>query len=146
LLRFDGANTIGGMTARILAAFLFVILIAPRLPAEVPPDAEVTKLLVGTWECHDEDIPGFKGGGFTLRADGTYSSYAVMKVLDKEDRVYTEGTWKVEDGVLIQTTTKTNNPEIEKVGNVANDKLLGATEKEFKIKTASGPEFTFSRK
>jgi hypothetical protein len=135
------------MTIRISTAFLLVTLLVSRLIATPPPDAEATKLLVGTWVVPREQYTATsKDGGFTFRADSTFSSYGVFRIRDQDLRIEVEGKWNIKDGVLIEELTKSSQPQMAPVGDLTRDTLLTVTDKEYSFRTERGVEHTYVRK
>src|SRR4051812_22137236 len=123
------------MTTRTFYALL-VALIATHLIAAPPPDAEATKLLIGSWVVPGEQYTATsKDGGFTFRADGTFSSYGVFHIPNQDLRIEVEGKWSVKDGVLVEDLTKSSQPQMAPVGSLTRDTLLIVTDKEYRFRT-----------
>jgi hypothetical protein len=55
-------------------------------------------------------------------------------------KIAVSGTWKVSDGVIIATVTKTNVPELIKEGIVTKDRVLSLDEKLLKLEAEDGKE------
>jgi hypothetical protein len=136
------------MTTRTLHTLLLIALAGSQLAATPPPDAEATKLLVGDWVVPPEQYTATsKAGGFTFRPDGTFSSYGVFHIGDKDLRIEVEGKWSVKDGLLIEELTKSSQPQMAPVGTVTKDTLLGVTDKEYRFRTEQGGvEHSYVRK
>jgi uncharacterized protein (TIGR03067 family) len=78
--------------------------VAIPAPVAPPTDDIMRKMLIATWGHQDEDWIVM----FTLNADGTFSSERRYK--DKFGKLFHEtirssGTWKLENGVVVCTTT-----------------------------------------
>jgi hypothetical protein len=56
------------------------------------------------------------------------------------------GTWKVADGVVTETVTKSNVPDLIKEGLVSKDKVISVDDKEYKYKDEMGKEKSHKRK
>jgi len=135
------------MTTRPLLTFVVAALVALQLFAAPPPDAEVSRLLVGSWVVPREQYTATsKDGGFTFISDGTFSSYGVFHVRDQDIRIEVEGKWSIKDGVLIEELTKSSQPQMAPVGTLTRDTLLAVTDKEYRFRTDRGVEHTYVRK
>ncbi|HEV3437325.1 MAG TPA: hypothetical protein VG122_08200, partial [Gemmata sp.] len=55
-------------------------------------------------------------------------------------KITVSGTWKVKDGVIIATVTKTSAPELIKEGLVSKDTVISIDDKVFKYKDMGGKE------
>lgn len=103
-------------------------------------DAENAKLLVGTWVgVHDEN-DFVKESQYTYFADGNFTSYAVFASPESDSKVEVDGAWKVENGFLIETISKSSDPEYPKVGDTFRDKIITLTEHAFHYESQSGRE------
>jgi hypothetical protein len=108
-------------------------------PAQKLTDAEITKLLVGKWyEERKEEGREIKATN-TFRQDGTFSAEINVKLPDQTFKVSVTGTWKVMNGVLIETI-ETSDPPVIKKGQVSKDQVLSFTDKEYRYKSEFGGE------
>src|SRR5256885_11420260 len=122
------------MSARAIRPFVATIFIASWLAAAPPPDSEAAKLLLGSWAVPVEPYRGvIKAGGFTFRANGTFTSFSVVQSHGEDLRVDGEGKWSVQGGILIETVTKSSQPDILPPGLLTRDTLLSVTEKEYRF-------------
>jgi hypothetical protein len=129
------------MNIRAISTFLATIFIASRLSATPPPDSEAAKLLRGSWVVPVEQYNGtVKDGGYTFRANGTFTSFTVIPGHDQDIRIDEEGKWSIKDGILIETLTKSSRPDILPPGTTTRDPLLSVTEKEYRFRTEQGKE------
>jgi len=99
-------------------------------------DEEITKLLVGKWTVDEGDgvkEPKIKGT-MNYKKDGTVDAEATIDAGKQTFKISLSGTWKVKEGVLISTVTKTNAPELIKEGHVSKDTVVSIDDKEFKYK------------
>jgi hypothetical protein len=142
----------GGDTMPAHCSVLFALaspfLSAGLLPADEPPkklsDAEITKLIVGKWseEIKEENVTG---KGITIyKKDGTFSADGMLMAKGKTITIKGTGTWKVSDGVLIETI-ETVDPPVKKKGDMTKDKVLSITAKMMKVRTESGREVVKTR-
>lgn len=112
---------------------------------EDPPkkltDAEIRKLLVGKWAVEEGAGKGPKLKGMThYKADGTFEGEATLEGGGKSLKITVSGTWKVMDGMIVDTVTKTSAPELIKKGHVSKDRVLSIDDKVLRYKTETGKE------
>jgi hypothetical protein len=72
--------------------------------------------------------------------DGTLDAEAVIGEGDKSFKVVLSGTWKVSEGVIIGTVTKTNVPDLIVEGFVTKDQVVSLDDKLLTYKTENGKE------
>jgi hypothetical protein len=117
---------------------------------EDPPkkltDAEISKLLVGKWAVEEgaEKGPKIKGANH-YKKDGTIEAEATIEAGGETLKVTLSGTWKVMDGLIIATVTKTSAPELIKEGHVSKDQVISIDDKMLRYKTERGKESTRKR-
>jgi hypothetical protein len=129
------------MNIRAIRTFLVTIFIASRLSAAPPPDSEAAKLMKGSWAVPVEQYNGtVKDGGYTFRADGTFTSFTVLPGHGQDLRVDVEGKWSIKNGILIEEVTKSSQPDIVRRGLTTRDTLLSVTQKEYRFRTEQGKE------
>jgi hypothetical protein len=129
------------MNTRAILTFLVSIFIVSSFFAALPPDSEAAKLLRGSWAIPVEQYNGaMKGGGNTFRADGTFTSFAILPGHGQDLRVDWEGKWSIKDGILIETVTKASQPDMLRLGHTTRDILLSITQKEYRIREEDGKE------
>jgi hypothetical protein len=96
-------------------------------------DAEISKALVGKWSEEITEDGGKLTGTIHYMEDGTLKGEFTMVAGGLSRDVTFSGTWKVSDGVLITTNTKTSAPDVLKVG-VSKDPVLSIDEEVFRYK------------
>ena len=84
----------------------------PGQPPTIPTyeDEQLRRMLVGTWGHQDADSIHY----ITLNGDGSLSATMTWKDSFKQmfhKDVRSSGTWKVQDGVVIATTTTSTDKE-----------------------------------
>jgi hypothetical protein len=127
------------MNARTIRIFLATSFIAPWLSAAPPTDSAAAKLLVGSWAIPVEQYGGtLKAGGFTFQANGAFTSFLLLPGHGQDLRVDAEGKWSIKNGILIETVTKSSQPDIERPGLTTRDPLLSVTEKEYRLREGDG--------
>ncbi len=101
--------------------------VPPAPPAALPEEAEIRRILTGTWghQTGDEVVR------VTLNADGTYSMLTthqrgMRRIFNREDR--TSGTWRVRDAVV--TMTPTASSARNTVGQVESFRITSISESE----------------
>jgi hypothetical protein len=125
-----------------ISTLVAIALIASPLSAVPPADRDAVKLLIGSWAVPNDEY----SGGFTFRADGTYSMFGVFRVRYRNLRVDAEGKWSIKNGILIEEVTKSSPPETLLVGTITRDTLLSVTDKEYRYRTEQGAEQSRVRK
>ena len=93
-----------------------------------PSDAEITRLLVGKWEGADP-ATGVTG---TIRyaKDGTFTGDGTVSLPGNEKiEFHAEGTWKVSDGAILFTITKSTRPGVAPVGIEVKEVVQAIDEK-----------------
>lgn len=103
-------------------------------------DAEIKRLLVGKWfeEIDDEGVKAKATSHY--KKDGTFATDGTFDDGKKSLRIGASGTWKVSDGAIIRTVTKTSVPELINVGHVGKDQVLSIDDKVLKCKWENGRE------
>ena len=115
-------------------------------PPKKLTDAEISKLLVGKWTVEDSNDKGLKIKLTVKYAkDGTFETEATLTAGEKSLNLMLSGTWKVTDGMIIATVTKTGAPDLFKEGHVSKDQVLAIDEKTIKYKTEKGKEVVYKR-
>jgi hypothetical protein len=140
------------MRIRLLGvAFVAMALTGWLCAFEDPPkkqtDEEINKLLVGKWIIDEGDgqkEPKIKGS-VTYKKDGTVDLEATLDIAKDSFKIALSGTWKVKDGAIIATVTKTSNPDLVKEGVVSKDKVVSVTDKELKYTDELGKEKSHKR-
>src|SRR3954470_16509025 len=93
-----------------------------------PTDAEITRLLVGTW--HGADAVTGVSGTISYAKDGTFVGEGSVPLTDTQKVEFrAEGTWKVTDGAIHFTITKSTRPGVAPVGIEVKEVVLGIDEK-----------------
>ncbi|HEX4341875.1 MAG TPA: lipocalin family protein, partial [Verrucomicrobiae bacterium] len=68
-------------------------------------DAAISQKTIGTWEITSPS------GKITFRKDGSYTSHWIMFRHDTSEELAYEGTWQIENRILINTVTNASGPE-----------------------------------
>jgi hypothetical protein len=100
-------------------AFFVVALIAPLIALALPDDANLARLLVGTWQGPRHDTE--------YRSDGTW----IMDPPDEGDN--SRGKWRIEHGKLIETWRFSD----ESSDSTSTEEIIELTEKIFKSRIIS---------
>jgi hypothetical protein len=143
---YKGENEMHNRSLGVVFIFAAMTLAGWVSAREEPPkkqtDEEIGKLLVGKWIIDEGDgqkEPKIKGS-IVYKKDNTVNLEATLDFGKETLKIILEGTWKVKDGVIIATVTKTSHPEHIKEGHVSRDILISVTEKELKYKDEMGKE------
>jgi hypothetical protein len=119
-----------------------LILFGSTIPAsanagqDVPKlsDAAISKALVGKWS-EEVSADGAKATGtMHYMNDGTLKLEGTIVVGRRSWEVKASGTWKVSDGVLITTISKTSAPDLLEVGSVSKDPVISIDDKVFRFR------------
>lgn len=122
---------------RVLIAFV-LSLFTTLASADVPRDADLARLIVGSWEA-TVDTPVVKGTGVTeYKADGTFVSSGELSVQGTPIRIGVEGVWVVEGTTLTWTVKKTINPEVMPVGETHSEEVLEIDARHIKYRDDEG--------
>ena len=104
-------------------------------------DAEISRRLVGKWAAEEGVEGGPKVRGTTrYKDDGTLEAEGTVEAGGKSLTIRLSGTWKVADGMIIATVTKTSAPDLLPEGHVSKDRVLSIDEKALRYKTETGKE------
>jgi hypothetical protein len=136
----------------LLLLGLLTVVFAPSLQAastNTPPgDVEFTHKLVGKWKVALTDPRGLSiNGTDEKKADGIFTSTVTFAFPDpKLNRtISVEGKWEIKNGVLIETITKSSDPQFPPVGMVSRDKIIKLDDKEFLYETERGKQESQTR-
>jgi hypothetical protein len=129
------------MRPHLLLAIIVYFVVAGILQAQPLRDAEATDKLVGTWVIPKESRnEALKGGETTFKADGTFTSFALLRIKDQQIRIDVQGKWKVEKGVVIEEITKSSKEQMVPVGLITRDTILELTDKAYLYRGNTGQE------
>lgn len=115
----------GTMKALLAAVAFFMHLLSIGQPVGITnvglSDAEIRKLLIGTWGGDRND----RHARQTFATNGTcISTNWVTGGAVKNFVSYAESTWRVQDGVLLTTITKTTDQRLCPLGSVWRTRFL----------------------
>ena len=105
-------------------------------------DAAITKQLIGKWTtcltggsatAPDGHVRYVPGGSFA--AEGKVSLGEGVTTDVKVD-----GTWKVTEGAIVHTVTKSSHPGLAPVGAVMKERVVSIDDKQMTIKRGTGKE------
>lgn len=134
-----------GVNVAVLILFGFGSVAGWSARGDDPPkkltDAEISKLLIGKWVVEDgtEKGPRIKGTNH-YKEDGVLDTEATIEANGKTIKVTLSGNWKVKDGIIVATVTKTSTPELIKEGHVSKDQVISIDDKMLKYKSEKGKE------
>jgi hypothetical protein len=109
-------------------------------PPAVPTDAEVTKQLVGKWAIEEVSEQGNLkiNGTAQYKKDGTFEGQATIGSGEMPAKIALSGTWKVIDGVIVSSITRSSLPVIIAKGFTSKHQVISIDEKSLKFKTETG--------
>jgi TonB family protein len=142
---FDGENAascaiiIAVKPSLAVAIVIFSsFIIAPRATganlAALPPDAELTKWIVGNWRI---DFPGVNSAEYvyeTYACNGTFKQFETVREGSAPERLLIKmsGTWNVQGGFLVSKVTAANLSPL--TGKVYRDKIESANRESFVLR------------
>jgi hypothetical protein len=107
----------------VLGLSAYLVAIGQVSPAtnQPPSDAEIRRMIIGTWGVDGNDVHGRT----TFATNGTYSytNWVTGRRIPNSSP-YGKGVWRVEDGACIATATNTGNSRLDPVGIVRRTKFL----------------------
>lgn len=103
-----------------------------------PTDEEIKKLLVGTWASDETEGEIRLKGTTTFNKDGTGTAAGTAENGRERVTIALSTTWAVKDGKIVCTITKSNIPDVVKVGHTSSDEILSVTATEFQFKSENG--------
>lgn len=109
-------------------------------PKNMPSDFEIRQQVVGTWTV---DMPPIKGT-VTIASDGRFISQGTINLANNTLNIRYEGSWRIEDGILIEEITKSDS-ELLPVGHITRDKIIHINDNELVYLTESGKTITRER-
>ncbi len=109
-------------------------------PKNMPSDFEIRQQVVGTWTV---DMPPIKGT-VTIASDGRFISQGTINLANNTLNIRYEGSWRIEDGILIEEITKSDS-ELLPVGHITRDKIIHINDNELVYLTKSGKTITRER-
>ncbi len=110
-------------------------------PPAAPTDAEISKHLVGKWAVDEVGEQKLKVKGTAhYKKDGTFEGAATIGNGESPAKIAISGTWKVADGVITSTVTKSSLSVVIAQGRVYKDQVLAIDEKAIKYKTEAGTD------
>jgi len=109
-------------------------------------DLELQQNVIGTW-TGVELRPGVKVSGFeTFKSDGQFLAIShISKDIVAPFDVETYGTWKVENGMLVMVTSKSNNSVLSPAGDISQDKIISITQNKLELESLSGKRYLRER-
>ena len=134
-------------THSFLSALLITLLSASSALGKPPSDIDAGSMLIGNWVVAREQYNTVhKGGGFTFKRDGTFSSYGIFARADEQIRIDVKGKWTIKGGILTEELTSSSHPEIVAAGLVTRDTLLAVTNKEYRTRNERGVVQSYLRR
>ena len=130
------------MKILICLVFICVTALSPYsnacTPVQSHTDAQIKKLLVGSWKL-DQVYKGMKVEGLTTyKVDGTFKGTGSITVNGRTMSASIEGKWSVSNGSVQCEIVKTSNPQLIPVGVKSPDKVLSIGKKIYKYRSPTG--------
>src|SRR5882724_12090062 len=105
---------------------LCMLLVACRRSS--PADSALRQKIVGTWEMPRKD--GASVGFTTFAANGNFVHKSTNRWATGSKEFSYEGTWQLQDGILIFTYKKTSEPKYMPVGKVERCQVIRAEDRD----------------
>ena len=134
-----------------LCTFPISGLLSAREPRKLMKDDGISRKLLGTWLVHaawkPAPVPTHCDGMEIYTPDGKVAVQGTLTVaaIDKNLFEY-EATWKIENGFLIETLTKSSLPKVFRVGATTRDKIIRIGNRKLTYRTEFGRVCTQTRK
>jgi hypothetical protein len=112
----------------VLVAGLVMYPFLPHLPLD---DATLRKMVVGSWVIDVHRAGGISvTGECSFRSNGTYSSRQRIIGTGEPQELAMDGTWKIQDGMLFETTTNTSAPSLRPLDSEVGSRVVDVSKKE----------------
>jgi hypothetical protein len=127
--------------ASLVAAFAWSVCASA---ADLPPDVEIEKLLVGRWSERESEEGGSLTTTTTFARGGGWSSEVVIAKGERKATIKLGGKWRVREKMLITTVENSNAASIP-AGTSSEEKLLELDKKTCRYRDEDGKEHTRTR-
>ena len=107
-----------------------MLLVACRRSS--PADSALHQKIVGTWAWTPVEAQT-SGGVTTFAANGNFVFKGTNRWATGAKEFSYEGTWQIQDGILIFTLTKTSEPKYMPVGKVDRCKIIRADDRDLML-------------
>lgn len=134
------------MDIRVLACL--VVCVMPVAADDVkdmkkPADADITRLLVGKWDCTDPTAGA--AGTISYAKEGTFAGDGTVESRGEKIEVHIEGTWKVSGGAILATVSKSTRPGVVPIGIEVKEDVHAIDEKSMRFTRGLGKEKSRTR-
>jgi hypothetical protein len=133
-----------GSVAFMLAALAASTVVAHD-DAKKLTDEQITKLLLGKWAIEEDEMGVKVKGTQNYMKEGKFEAEATIEAGKQTFKLTLSGTWKVKDGSVIETITKSSNPDAIPEGKESKDKVISIDDKTYKFKDEKDKERTVKR-
>jgi hypothetical protein len=126
---------------RQLSVFTIAVLVTTAAAAGAD-DAAITKQLAGKWTtCLTGGSATEPDGTIRYDAGGTFAAEGKVSIGEgRKADVKVEGSWKVSDGSILHTVTKSTHPGLAPVGGVLKERVISIDAKQMTVKRGVGKE------
>jgi hypothetical protein len=94
-------------------------------------DSALRQKIVGTWGWTPEGRTS--GGVTTFSANGNFVSKSTNRWATGSKEFSYEGTWRIQDGILISAYTKTSEPKYMPIGKVDRCQVIRAEDRDLVV-------------
>jgi hypothetical protein len=112
--------------------------------ADLPPDVEIEKLLVGRWSERETEGEGSLTTTTAFARGGGWSSEIMIAKGERKTTIKLSGQWRVREKVLITTVENSKVASIP-AGTSSEEKLLELDKKACRYRDEDGKEHTRTR-
>jgi hypothetical protein len=116
----------------------------PISAADLPPDVEIEKLLVGRWSEREAEGDGSIVTTTTFARGGGWASEIVITKGERKATIKINGRWRVRDKAIVTTVETSTAPSIP-AGTSSEDKLLEIDKKACRYRDEDGKEHSRMR-
>lgn len=114
--------------------------------ASAPTDTEISKHIVGKWAFDEVGELGLQiKGTANYNKDGTFAGEATIVTSERLVKIVLSGTWKVADGVIASTVTKSSMPAVIGTGCTYKFQVVAIDERSLKYKNEADKEIVRMR-
>ena len=109
------------------------------LAGAVQAQPQGIRRFVGTWSGTELRQGVAVIGKTTYAADGTFRlAVVIRRPSATPDFIQVEGTWRSEEGYLVEVITKTSNESLAPLGSTTRDRIVKVTSEVLELQAESG--------
>lgn len=109
-----------------------------------PTDSVIQSMIIGNWIIDRSTQTASVKGNIQFSSDGTFYLQFVLNKSNSTQGYISKGTWKIEDGFIVETITKSNTNKPTLI--ITRDKVLNIDENKYTYLTEKGDIVINARK